>query len=270
MIRILICCKTLFALIFPSLFLIGCGATTTYHFDKIYSHPAFNINSAKKPWSIKIQNEIVRAGDGAVRFELRPNDAYKGSRSELNEHTFRAPRGQDYWYGFSMFIPKDYPILESNTLVCGQWHTDTSSLYPPLSQTYHVNEQALHLLFIPARFWTANDGTKQYSKDRGMWKIENFKQGIWNDLIYNVKWTKTDNGYFNVWHNSINVIKYSGQTYYPGEKTGPYFKLGLYQIGAIPSTKSETHVIYFDEYRRGRSYEAVDPAQNDRVETSIQ
>ena len=85
----------------------------------------------------------------------------------------------------------------------------------------------------------------------------------WNDLIYNIKWSKRDDGYLNFWINGKQVVYFSGQTYYIRATKGPYFKFGLYAIGADSSMKSETHVIYFDEYRRGSSYEAVDPAQSD-------
>jgi hypothetical protein len=250
--------------------LTGCATTTTYTFDRIYGYPTLINESAKEAWSITIQDKIVRAGDGAVRFELRPFDGrhetfYKGfgSRAELSEWKIKAKMNSDVWYGFSMFIPDQYPAFEGKSMVCGQWHQAYNYDYPPLSQNYDVTNEELHVMLIPARFWTSPDGTKHYSKKRGLWKIKNFKQNMWHDLIYNIKWTTDDNGYFKLWHNGVLKIDFKGLTYIPGEKIGPYFKFGLYQM-SVAASKSEIHVLYFDEYRRGSSYEAVDPAQNEK------
>ena len=247
---------------------MGCATSRTYTFDRIYWYPTFNNNSAKESWSIKIQNEIVRAGDGAVRFELRPFDGYNdgninSSRAELSESSYRAAMNRDIWYGFSIYIPDEYPAMEGKSMVIGQWHQNDRWGYPPLSQNYDVTNEELLIYLIPARFWTSSDGTKHYSKKRGLWKIKDFKQNVWHDLIYNIKWTGDDNGYFKVWHNGVQKIDFKGLTYIPGDTIGPFLKFGLYQMSAAAS-KSQTHVIYFDEYRRGRSYEAVDPAQNEK------
>ena len=238
--------------IFLSLFFFG-GCVTGYDFDHFYSNQNLKNHSAKKPWSITIQNEIVRAGTGAVRFELRPNDGwgdgyYPDSRAELSE-SIKVGIGNDIWYGFSMFIAKDYPIDESRSLVCGQWHQSSRSGRPPLARYYIADQEELAISFRPGVL--------------AVRKIDNFKMGQWNDLVYNIKWTKDKSGYLNIWHNGKQKIRYTGPTYYPNEKMGPYFKFGLYQIGTHPEQKRFTHVIYFDEYRRGRSYEEVDPSQND-------
>jgi hypothetical protein len=223
------------------------------------------MESAGEPWSIIIQDEIVRAGDGAVRFELRPFDSYSydgSSRAELSESSFKAPLNRVIWYGFSIYIPDQYPAMEGKSMVIGQWHQAANWGHPPFLQNYDVMEKELHLYLIPARFWTSRDGTKHYSDKRGLWKINDFEQNVWHDLIYQVRWSVDDTGYFRLWHNGVKKIDYQGLTYIPGETIGPYLKFGLYQLGG--SLKSQTHVVYFDEYRRGKSYEAVDPAQNEK------
>ncbi len=255
--------KTFLLLLINIYFIMGCATSTTYTFDRIYAYPRLRIHSAQELWSIRIQNEIVRAGDGAVRFELRPFDSWRkdgSSRAELMEN-FQALMNCDIWYGFSIYIPDEYPAMEGKSVVIGQWHQAAIWGFPPLSQNYDVMKKELHVYLIPARFWTAPDGTKHYSKKRGLWKINDFEQNVWHDLIYQVRWSGDDTGYFRVWHNGVLKIDHKGLTYIPDETVGPYLKFGLYQMGG--STKSQTHVVYFDEYRRGKSYEAVDPAQNE-------
>ena len=69
--------------------------------------------------------------------------------------------------------------------------------------------------------------------------------------------------------NGVQKIDHKGLTYIPGEIIGPFFKFGLYQMSGAAS-KSQTHVIYFDEYRRGKSYQEVDPAQNEKMNKTNQ
>ena len=265
--------KILLLLLITIYFFIGCGNFTTYTFDRTYRDPAFRNHSNQKPWSIQIQNEIVRAGKGAVRFELRPFDGWHdsniySSRAELREN-FVARMNRDIWYGLSIYIPDEYPAMEGKSMVIGQWHQKDRWGYPILSQTYDVTNEELHVYLIPARFWTSPDGAKHYSQKRGLWKIKDFKQNVWHDLIYQVKWSGDDSGYFNLWHNGVQKIDHKGLTYIPGEIIGPFFKFGLYQMSGAAS-KSQTHVIYFDEYRRGKSYEEVDPAQNEKMNKTNQ
>ena len=72
------------------------------------------------------------------------------------------------------------------------------------------------------------------------------------------------NGKLVVYRNGGNVLEYTGPTMDPvGYATGhgPHVKMGLYvsHLSRWTSTeKRPTHVIYFDEYRRGYSYDVVD------------
>jgi hypothetical protein len=260
---------SLFSLFLLVCIFVSCSTTgissNKYTFDKMYSYSSFNLNSARKPWSMQVNNYNKRSGDGSVRFELRGNDGwYDGfkmsSRTELSEHRVRPLLNKDVWYGFSMFIPShEFPENQSNQIICGQWHQDSKSGWPILSQHYDVKNETLVIDFRPGNFWIDKFGYKQYTKDRGLWKLKGFKMDRWNDLVYNVKWTKENDGYLNIWWNGQQIIQYSGITYFDGERRAPYFKLGLYVAGIDASWKTNTHVIYFDEYARGGSYEEVAP-----------
>lgn len=261
--------KSVFGLVVLVCLFASCaanGIATKHHsFDSTYRYSNFNFNSAKKPWSMQIDKYNKRKGDGSVRFELRGgdgwNDGFKNSsRSELSEHRVRPSLNKDVWYGFSMFIPSaEYPEDQSNQIICGQWHQESKKGWPPLFQHYDVKNETLVINFRPANFWTDRFGYKQYTKDRGVWKIKGFKMDRWNDLVYNIKWTKNDDGYLNLWYNGQQIIEYKGQTYWEGERRAPFIKLGMYVAGIDASWKTNTHVIYFDEYSRGSSYEDVAP-----------
>ena len=58
-----------------------------------------------------------------------------------------------------------------------------------------------------------------------------------------------------MWLNGEKSITYEGPVGY-NDNRGPHFQFGIYR-----ETDPTTFVVYFDEYRRGNSYEEVDPAR---------
>ncbi|MCB0178299.1 MAG: heparin lyase I family protein, partial [Anaerolineae bacterium] len=59
--------------------------------------------------SQRIVTSPVRSGHHAVRFEVRDDDRYfSASRSEIHRSSDRDTLGQDYWYGFSIYIPEEW------------------------------------------------------------------------------------------------------------------------------------------------------------------
>lgn len=77
------------------------------------------------------------AGDGRVeRFEVRAGDCgVNGAwsdcredreRSELSEFGSRSPDGSEAWYGFSFYLPDDWPDVWPTKTVIAQWHQTLS------------------------------------------------------------------------------------------------------------------------------------------------
>jgi hypothetical protein len=220
-------------------------------------------NSAHKKYSVREVTDVVRAGKKAVRFELREGDHWPGSgtyresrdksRTELSGHDrFKAKMGKDYWYGFSMLIPVDFPETPVQRCIIGQWHAvpDPGEHWrtPPLAQYY---QQGVFYVFNVIAYSKLKTGIYIYISD------DSFEKGVWHDFVYHIKWSHKDDGFVEMWLDGKQVANYKGPVGY-NDSQGPYFKYGLY---IIPSVKSK-YVIYFDEYRRGKSYEEVDPAGN--------
>ena len=245
-------------LIIPLLFLFGC--TTGGPWLK---------QSDTKSWSIQKQSEIVRSGKTAYRFEVRPGDGWgdgfkKSSRAEFSEK-WNAPFNHETWYGMSIFIPKDIqPILKR--LVIGQWH-GTSHMVDKVEvwcDRPSVLSNELHLtqtFQIIVRYETEkrcapNSYDPTSHVKRKHFTLSKFSLGVWNDLIYQVRWSTKKEGYLNVWLNGEKVVEYKGPIGFFDPK-GPYFKYGIYRY----KSEYNTHIVYFDSYRRGSSYKDVDPAQ---------
>lgn len=217
--------------------------------------------------SVKVVTNNVRAGEYAIRFELRPGekswrDTGKSHHCELSEYRkFRARMGQDFWYGFSMYIPQNFPsnwISKTEWLILGQWHGKSDfgeiSRSPPLAQYYSPAED---IISIRVRYFRRRLQIKEFKYWSGDEILSlRLKRDVWHDFIYHVKWSYESDGFVEIWIDGDKKCSYEGPVGY-NDAEGPYFKYGIY-AGGLP----ETYVVYFDEYRRGNSYEEVDPAQN--------
>jgi hypothetical protein len=196
-----------------------------------------------KPGGVVVQQDIVRSGHSALRFELREGD--KGGvggdgeateRAELQEADYLQARfGETHEYAFSMYVPVDFPIVDTR-LVTAQWKQPcaqcSKNRSPIVAQRYRRGT-----LFVTIE--TLNGRTTIY---RHPDKI----QGQWIDLRYRIRFGWTD-GAVTLWVNGARVVDYRGPLGYPDDPPEIYFKFGLYR-----DRMAEPMVIYFADYRRER------------------
>src|SRR6187399_1515601 len=90
----------------------------------------WSVRRLAKDYSAVIQGDIVRTGTKACRFEIRPGDRVsQGYRAELRDW-YNAPFEEDTWYGFSIYLPKDFAPPKGVGVVLAQWH-DQAELGDP-------------------------------------------------------------------------------------------------------------------------------------------
>lgn len=202
----------------------------------------------------------VRAGRQSIRFEVRAGDCSWNSlgfsdcetdreRHELVQIGDTQKQGDAYWYGWSIYLPKDYPVVFPAKVALGQFHEigPVTWMFRNKDGGYFVNRQ---------------DG---FGPPYGFDKIleDDEMRGLWNDIEVFVRWMPDDTGVFAVWLNGRQVYDHRGPTMHAGER--PYFKFGLYRnvisrykqangVGRLP-----TQVVYFDEVRRGKTRAEVVP-----------
>ena len=201
----------------------------------------------------------VRAGESSERFEVRSGDCYwnRGwddcltdrERSELSEKGSYMNVGSEYWYGWSIFIPQDYPNIFPTITVLGQFF-QMNHPTPPV--TFHNGGGGYWL--------TLNQmGYRSY-----LLIPESEFRGQWHDIIVHAKWSVGSDGFIKIWVNGQVRAEHLGpQTTF---RDPIYFKYGIYRC-AISAYKEEktvdkvpTQIVYFDEVRKGRSRESVDPS----------
>lgn len=199
-----------------------------------------------EPGRLTVQRDVVRSGASALRFEVHERDfAQVGGDGEATERAeiqeargLWARFGESHEYGFSMYVPPDFPIVNTR-LVTGQWKqacADCSKNRSPIvAQRYRRG-----VLFVTIE--TLNGRTTIYRHPETI-------QGRWLDLRYRVRFDWTD-GAVTLWVNGARVADYRGPLGYPDDPPDVVFRLGLYR-----NRMTEPMVIYFDDYRKERASE---------------
>lgn len=215
------------------------------------------VRELAEPYSGEVVTSPARCGNYAARFEIREGDVQPpitGYRAELHELLFYvAPVGSEQWYGFSTYIPSDWPDLDNRTVI-SQWHAtpDVGEIWrsPPLAIRYVGGELTVDGRYSAKPIQTENDGVivTLYTHPGEL------EKGVWHDWIFHVRWDYLEGGFVEAWLDGVQVIDYRGPVGY-NDRVGLWFKWGIYR-----NDHPVTQVLYHDEYHRGGSYDAVDPA----------
>ncbi|MFK5951089.1 MAG: polysaccharide lyase [Methylococcales bacterium] len=223
-----------------------------------------------------------------VKFTLRPGDvASDRNRAELQLFKNQDPMCSEAWYGWSVFIPKDFDGATSTKgfYTVGQWHAQRSkkSTNPNMKFRY---QNPINFGYVASGHRGKGNGvndmlvlnTKVRSEATG--KIVStpvasyvIEKGNWVDVVVHVKWSLAKDGFIEAWMRTVTdpsaskssfpaykpiVFKNNKQRYYgvtAGNSLGNYFKLGLYRKQKV--NDRTTGIIFYDEFRRGNSFNEV-------------
>jgi len=218
-------------------------------------HDGFEGTSLSKLWrtdklaknALELQSEHVRAGQSAVKITIRSGDpspsisADETERDELQESDeFNAKEGECYSYEFTLFVPKDFPVV-STRLVFAQWKQKEGTTAVKVGNPIIALRYVSGALSITIQ--TDNHQTTHYI-------TQNEIRGRWLDFVFHIRHARTPDGAVRVWMNGEEILNFQGPTAY-SEKFGYepygvfYFKMGLYR-----DDMAEPMSVYFDEYRK--------------------
>lgn len=203
--------------------------------------------------SAQVQSDVVRVGERACRFELRPGDyVSQGYRAELRD-PYNVRWDEVVWYGFSTFIPKDFDLPSSCGCVLAQWHDQAKLGDPSGKPPIAVRYRSGRLFFTGAYGRSASpDPDIRYE----FASVADFQRGRWHDFVFRISWSRHEMSEIQAWLNGAGIIDWRGPLAYENEEEGPYFKLGLYWSPPGP----KPIVAYHDNFSRGHSLEDVDPS----------
>ena len=189
-------------------------------------------------------------------FEVRPGDCNEDEnwsdcdndreRSELSEGG-KTMHGDEYWYGWSIYFPKEYSNIYPTKTALGQFHQKGSHpvwMFQNGEGGYHLDEQTLGF-------------TNEYHQLLD----EDDLYGKWHKVEVHVRWSRNNNGFFKVWLNDEQQVDYSGVTT-PDESV--YFKYGIYRSFLERYKDSETDIVpeqkvYYSNVKRGKTRSGLLP-----------
>ena len=217
-----------------------------------------------KRWGYRLSEKSdghpVRSGEKSIRFEVRSGDCSWDkyhSNNDCKRSMERREKKQDpaiehgnTWYHWSLYIPENsvsegYPIL-------GQFHYATArggwgaimffrvAAVRILGTKEYVEAYAID----PLGFWNAGRDTRLVAFDD--------MKGKWTDVLVNANWSHNEDGFIRVYVNGSEdpIYSYSGST--RKSRQGIEFKFGIYRF-----TSKATHVVYYDDVRKGKSCSEV-------------
>lgn len=223
-------------------------------------------------YSVQAVTSPVRSGKYAARFELRRTDAdvANSKRAEIlppspyDGSNITGGVGDERWFGFSIFIPKD-------------WVDDNTSAEELVWQVHDIPDSCedfrsppVSLLVIGGNFvfekeWDSRactpgnrmEGVKRFP-------IGALKKGQWNDFVVHVKWSYGSDGFTQVWRDGTMLVNDKGPNFYNDTSDG-YTKIGIYKWTwkSDPSaSRVSTRVLDYDDFKIGdasSSYNEVAP-----------
>jgi len=215
--------------------------------------------------SPSVVSSPVRAGKHAMKTVL---DRYKSKvcyRTEVSGPGSKV--GEEYWYGFSIFLPKDYAADRVWEIVA-QWHGSPDF---KIGETWRNPVMALKThggRWSLLNRWDAKPNTyaggKRSYEGTMRWDFGPYRTGVWTDWVFHVKWSYKDDGFLQVWKDGKKILDRKGPNAF-NDARGPYFKMGIYKgwrNSRVPCDAVSRRVLYHDEFRMagaGASYRDVAP-----------
>ncbi len=248
-----------------------CGCQSALFLSHPQNFGVFKRSLNNKPYGYeKVADPFDSKNKDLVeRFEVRAGDCGKESnwndciedreRSELSQKTRRQQPGDQFWYGWEIYFPLDYPSVYPTKTALGQFHqVNGKPVFMFQNQTHSLKGQNVVETDGYHLDWHANGKTK------GFWPLidEADLRGKWHRIEVHAKWSKKSDGFFNVWVDGVEKVAYSGPTM---EKDQVYFKYGVYRSfvsrykNEFAKDKLPTQVVYYRNVERGSSREAIQP-----------
>jgi hypothetical protein len=205
----------------------------------------------------------VRLGEKSVRMELRKGDCHQKRKGSYNDCKATPPaerhelankndiRGKK-WHTYSIFIPENNPIIDSEWITMGQFHT-LNGTAPPVN----LDLEDKNFLLVTRFFCIDKKGCDSHHAKNRRIKILDSENllGKWNDFIFNAYWTNNKKkGYFKLWVNGKLVYHYKGKTI--GSNDAAIHQLGIYR-GEAKNSNEANHVVFYDQIKMAKSCKKI-------------
>lgn len=225
-----------------------------------------------------ISNDFSRSGNNSLRTFVDRKNSPNMYRTEVTHKTKmevnNGDNTQDYWMGFSIFIPGPYPKLLNPTYeIVFQFHSspidDDWSTYAGYNPNLAIRLEPTsdHSGKFIFNIKGSDDPYPQFPDNKPPNTLNitagNYQTNVWYDFVIHTK-QDSYNGFTKLWFNGEQVVDFTGSNYYRGHGKS-YAKFGLYNgwRDRDISEPVETRLLYHDEFRfawgEGANYDLVAP-----------
>jgi hypothetical protein len=192
--------------------------------------------ATRRSRSFEYVSDPVRHGEASLRFEVRDGDGVADGDDERKERCELlclerglSEPGDDTVYGFSIFIPADFPNPND-------FNYFTQFLRDPNSPNAHVNP-TYGLFISPSgrlRVWYRETVSPAPA---GQWQEYELIKGRWVDYELRIAWRTDESGRCEVYQDGELLHVWNGQNLYPGN-ADTHWKIGMYRGHDIQATAS--------------------------------
>ena len=205
-----------------------------------------------------VTSSLSRAGTYTMESLIEPGE----KRSEVTRGEV-ANVGEEYWYGFSIFLPEGYIVNDVSYEILAQWHGrpdfDIGEDWRNPIMALDVDEGTWAVVIrYDSKRNTFESGERVYDGQE-YFDFGSYETGVWTDWVFHVKWSYESDGLLEIWKNGVKVLYREGPNAF-NDAEGPYFKMGIYS-GDVPCTR----IVYHDEFRMAdanSTYADVAPGGN--------
>ncbi|RVU35282.1 hypothetical protein EOI86_18990 [Hwanghaeella grinnelliae] len=212
----------------------------------------------EKPYGYMLVPDPTGNAPTAVveRFELRDGDCgVNGAwsdcekdreRSELREMGARSPEGTEAWYGWSFYLPQDWPDVWPTKTVLGQFH--------------QIRSHPIWMFLLKNGGLVLDDqSTGRTTRTVELIPKDDLRDR-WHRVEINANWRNDDQGFFRVWIDGETKIAWTGPTM---DAETVYFRYGVYRSfvsrfkNATGADTMPTQTAYFANVRRAAAREGL-------------
>lgn len=228
-----------------------------------------------------LSTQFSRRGKGSLKTVVNRLTSQTMYRTEASQKirldVNRGDQTEEYWFGFSIYVPSPYPVLNRPTYeIFFQLHSSPPSgmsisrlpkLSPPLELNLRPNSSTDGNIFMILRGTNKPLAQQKRIEENTQFQgnIAKYSTNKWIDFVVNTKFDSGTKGKTQIWVDGNLVFKYTGRNYYAGHGDA-YPKFGMYNGWRTRNLSNEPVVqrtLFHDEYRvawgKAGSYNAVAP-----------
>ena len=204
------------------------------------------------------------------RFEVRSGDCAGGdcggatgptSRTGDRERSEIATdknnyQNDEYWYGWSMFLPKEHENIWPSNLTLGQFYNNDGGIDTNTCSAFMFQNSAGY--GVLRKGLTIDRHFKCFTREYETILTDEELLGNWNRLEVHARWSNKEDGFFKVYANGVLKYDFNGRTL---DGTGVFLKYGAYRswVKLYYEKTMPTTIVYYANVKRSKTREGLAP-----------